>query len=389
MTVFPRMAAVSVPTLKTHGYKHEVPATRIQARSASHSVTSTKHERVPWIRTANAERNTHLLALWVNLLLAFRNNPLLAPRAGILLALRVRISEPAMLGKGPSRSPSLRKAKISYARPTFEKKWTVTSEEGTLQMSLLKEYHNGMTRYAVILPAAGSSKRFGHPMLKKVFVDLKGSPVWLRSVEAFIHRPEVVQTVLVVAPDDLEWFRDRFSANLAFMDLQVVSGGKERADSVQNALAVIAPEVDYIAVHDAARPLVSPSEIDAVFDAARTHGAAILALPMANTIKRVESGKIIETVDRTGLYAALTPQVFERQLLLDAYAQRGDSSPTDEAQLVERLGRPVAVVDGSPLNIKMTVQEDLRMAAALLPLVSKGDSLNKIDPSDENKPGLW
>ena len=246
-----------------------------------------------------------------------------------------------------------------------------------------------MPKFAVILPAAGKSSRFGDPWRKKVFVDLQGRPIWLRSVEAFVNRPDVVQTILCIAPDDHEWFRDKFAANLAFLNIDVVDGGSERADTVEAGLSKVTNEAEYIAVHDAARPLISKDSIDAVFAAAAKSSAAILATPIASTLKRVKGESIVETVDRSELWAAQTPQVFERRLLADAFAKRDGFAATDEAQLVERIGQPVSVVDGSPLNIKITTRADLKMAAALLPLVQGGGGLRDLPSSGETKSGLW
>jgi 2-C-methyl-D-erythritol 4-phosphate cytidylyltransferase len=246
-----------------------------------------------------------------------------------------------------------------------------------------------MPNFAVILPAAGRSTRFGDPWRKKVFVDLKGRPVWLRTAEAFLSRSDVVQTILAIAPDDAAWFREKFAANLAFMNLEIVSGGEQRADTVENALARVRPDVEYVAVHDAARPLIARPWIDAVFAAAQKSGAAILATPVSSTVKRVQNGAIVETVDRSQLWAAQTPQVFKRKILQEAFSKRDGFQATDEAQLVERIGQAVSVVEGSPLNLKITTQEDLRMATMLLDALPQEKSLDGLGSSSTKKPGLW
>ena len=228
-----------------------------------------------------------------------------------------------------------------------------------------------MSKFAVILPAAGKSSRFSKHR-KKVFVELNGRPVWVRTAEQFVHRPDVVQTILVVSPEDLEWFKEKFRPNLAFMDLEVVTGGAERADSVQQGLARVRAEVDFVAVHDAARPLIVKDWIDQVFLAAEEHGAAILANPITSTLKRVDAAQAIEeTVSRANLWAAQTPQVFRRQILLDAFAKRGTYQATDEAELVERIGVSVRIVPGSPLNLKITTPDDFRIAERLLDALPK------------------
>lgn len=225
-----------------------------------------------------------------------------------------------------------------------------------------------MPKYAVILPAAGRSSRFAtQQSRKKVFVELKGRPVWVRSAEVFTNRDDVVQTLLVISPDDMDWFKEKFRANLAFMDIEVVAGGDERADSVQNALARVRSDVDFVAVHDAARPLIIKEWVTRVFRAAAEHNAALLASPVTSTLKRVDPNGLIDgTVPRTNLWAAQTPQVFRRDILLESYARRGSLQPTDEAQLVEQAGFPVHVVEGSSMNLKITSQEDFRMAEVLL-----------------------
>lgn len=228
-----------------------------------------------------------------------------------------------------------------------------------------------MPKFAVILPAAGKSSRFSSQR-KKVFVELKGRPVWLRTAEQFVNRDDVVQTILVISPEDLEFFKEKFRPNLAFMDIEIVTGGAERADSVLKGLERVRSDVDFVAVHDAARPLIVKEWIDKVFRAAEQYEAAILATPVTNTLKRVDANQTIEkTVSRESLWGAQTPQVFRRQLLLDAYAARGNLQPTDEAQLIENLGRKVKIVEGSSLNLKITTQEDFRIAEHLFDALPK------------------
>lgn len=228
-----------------------------------------------------------------------------------------------------------------------------------------------MGKVAVILPAAGQSSRFKLGPRKKVFTELKGRAVWLRSAEHFVNRPDVVQTIVAIAPDDEEFFKQKFRPNLAFMAIQLVHGGSTRAETVQNALAKVSDEADFVAVHDAARPLLTARWIDQVFNAAFESGAAIPAVPVANTLKRVDAaGTIVETVDRSELWGAQTPQVFRKDVLQKAY-EAGDLSATDEAQLVQGSGYPVRVVEGSPMNFKITTAGDFQMAKALIDQLPK------------------
>lgn len=252
-----------------------------------------------------------------------------------------------------------------------------------------------MARFAVILPAAGRSSRFaaqgfGLQPRKKPFLELKGRPVWVRAVEPFVNRDDVVQTVIAVAPEDLDWFKEKFRPNLAFMNVEIVPGGAERADTVRAALARIRPEADFVAVHDAARPLIVPEWIDLVFRAAEKSGAAILAVPVAATLKRAtEDGTIAETVDRRRLWEAQTPQVFRRTLLLDAYARLDGHAATDEAQAVERIGHPVTLVEGSCMNFKITTQSDFRMAEAVLDVLPKPAGFRPLHPFADEKTTLF
>ena len=238
-----------------------------------------------------------------------------------------------------------------------------------------------MPKFAVILPAAGRSTRFKDRHYKKPFVPLANRAVWIHAAERFLNREDVAQVILVISPEDREDFNDKFAANVQILGIQVVEGGAERADSVGKALARVKPEIEYVCVHDAARPLLASEWIDRVFEAAVRTGAAILAIPVAGTLKRVNANHLIEeTVSRTGLWEAQTPQVFRRQILLDAYAKRGDFQATDEASLVERIGQDVTVVPGSPINLKITTQEDLRLAEQALKAMPKPKLSNSGHP---------
>ena len=223
-----------------------------------------------------------------------------------------------------------------------------------------------MPSVAVIMPAAGQSTRFGGRE-KKPFASLDGRPVWQRSAELFWNRDEVSKVYLVVSPEDREEFRARFQHLIAFANAEVVDGGKERFDSVANALARVPDSVEFIAVHDAVRPLATPALVDAVFREAFKTGAAMLAIPVADTLKRVdpETNRVTETVPRVGLWQAQTPQMFRRDWLVEAYAKRS-GAVTDDAQLIESLGHAVTVVFGSPTNFKITTKDDLQLAETIV-----------------------
>lgn len=227
----------------------------------------------------------------------------------------------------------------------------------------------GTGKFAVILPAAGRSSRFGNAKEKKVYAELDGRAVWLRSVAPFVNRDDVAQVIIVIAPDDRERFERRFRSNVAFLGITVVEGGAERSDSIAKALEKVDPALEFIAIHDAARPCVTPAQVDAVFAAARAHGAALLAVPVSDTLKRVDrDGRTVETVPRHDLYLAQTPQVFRRDWIEAAYAQRSGlgAAVTDDTQLVEAIGHSCAVVESTLMNLKITTADDLRLAEAVL-----------------------
>ena len=225
-----------------------------------------------------------------------------------------------------------------------------------------------VSKFAVIIPAAGRSTRFGG-LEKKPFVHLGGRPIWQRSAELFWTRSDVAKVYLVISPEDRDEFRSRYGHVIAFANAEIVEGGAERTDSIANALGVVPHSVDFVAVHDAVRPLATNDLIDAVFAAAKAHGAAIPALPVADTLKRVTSNNTIEeTIPRGGLFQAQTPQVFRREWLVDAYSKRANLAHpfSDDSQLVEQAGYSVTIVNGSPSNFKITTRDDLALAEMLV-----------------------
>ncbi|MFO0870026.1 MAG: 2-C-methyl-D-erythritol 4-phosphate cytidylyltransferase [Pirellulales bacterium] len=245
-----------------------------------------------------------------------------------------------------------------------------------------------MSTFAVILPAAGKSSRFRDQYYKKPFAPLENRAVWLHAADKFLSRDDVKQVLIVISPEDREAFASKFGANIAILGVEVVEGGAERTESVANALARVRDDIDFVAVHDAARPCLADIWIDDVFSAARKTGAAILGVPVTSTLKRVGRDHVIqETVARTDVWEAQTPQVFRRSWLIDAYARRGREPSTDDAQLVERLGHKVTIVPGSPLNLKITTRDDLRLAAHALKALPKPKGLGALHPFAEDD--LW
>ncbi len=217
---------------------------------------------------------------------------------------------------------------------------------------------------AAIVVAAGRGQRFGAEE-NKVLLPLAGSPVWVRAVESLQSSTAIGRIVLVVRPCD----RPELEAKAHSLGISIVDGGEQRHDSVRAGLEWLAQVDDlspWIAVHDAARPLVTAIDIDSVADAAAQHGAAILATRVRGTIKRENhDGKSIKTIDRRDLWEALTPQVFSASILRAAYDRHRGRPATDDAELVERTGTSVCLVPGSAENLKITQPEDLQIAEAI------------------------
>ncbi|HWQ32155.1 MAG TPA: 2-C-methyl-D-erythritol 4-phosphate cytidylyltransferase [Blastocatellia bacterium] len=221
-----------------------------------------------------------------------------------------------------------------------------------------------------IIPAAGSGTRLGGPIPKQ-FIEIAGASILVHTIRRFDECPEIGAIIVALPADRLAEFRARNERARLTKPLIYVSGGAERSDSILSALDAAAdlnPEI--VAVHDAVRPFVTPAQISVVIGKAREVGAAILALPATDTIKEVENGLIVGTLDRRRIWRAQTPQAFRYELLREANeAARAAALPsallTDDALLVERLSHPVAVVEGSAGNIKITTAEDLLLAAKL------------------------
>lgn len=222
-------------------------------------------------------------------------------------------------------------------------------------------------RVAALVLAAGRGERFGAP-IPKAFLPLDGRPLVVRAIEALAARPEVERIVPVLPAADLERFA-ALAPDVAGAEKLAppVAGGAERQDSMRAGLAALPAEIEWVAVHDAARPLVRPEDVGRVLAAAARTGAALLAVPVRDTLKRVREGRVAETLARAECWAAQTPQVFRAALLREALAKAEAEGfqGTDDAQLVERLGAAVEIVAGDPANLKITWPEDLVLAEAI------------------------
>ncbi len=250
-------------------------------------------------------------------------------------------------------------------------------------------------RVAVVLPAAGQSRRFVHEGkgASKLETEIDGRAVLLRSVELFTRRSAVEQIVVAADPDRVEEFQRRWGDRLGLLGVRIVPGGRRgRWETVHEALGAVDDGTTHVAVHDAARPITPPDVLDRVFSAAEQHPAVVPATRVASTVKRLEeepleaetpgdpldavlgpdkgtvaARRVLETVPRGNLWLTETPQVFERRLLDRAYQQIPDGTVdaeqiTDDAGLVEALGERVVAVEGDAFNIKITVPSDVTLA---------------------------
>ena len=230
-------------------------------------------------------------------------------------------------------------------------------------------------RVSVILPAAGLGTRMGRAQpekngtSRKQFMLLDGLPILLHTVRKFQACPAVAEIVVALRAEDIEWVREMLDGESLARPVRLVEGGDSRQESVENALAAIAPDTTLVAVHDAVRPFIDLDTLDKVLGEADATGAAIVGIVPVDTVKQVHRNKIRATIPRDHLVLAQTPQVFRADLLRRAFAKAREDgvAGTDEASLVERLEQvEVSVVLGSDRNIKITKPTDMELARLFL-----------------------
>lgn len=219
---------------------------------------------------------------------------------------------------------------------------------------------------SAIIVAGGNSQRMG---FDKLFAVIAGEPVIAHSIRAFEGATSVSEIIVVAREQRHDEIR-KISSRAEFKKIRaIIPGGERRQDSVRAGLDRIDRDVNYVAVHDAARPLITPKQIERAFEQCRVHGAAALAQPVNDTLKRADADLlVVGLVDRHQLYAMQTPQIFERKLIEDAY--RGvyaeKASVTDEVSAVERLGHKIALILNDDFNFKITYPRDLPVADLIL-----------------------
>jgi len=227
-----------------------------------------------------------------------------------------------------------------------------------------------MSHTTAIIVAAGEGRRIGGEV-PKTYLPVCGRPMVLRTLDQFFSAQAIEEVVLVIAADEFlrceTMLRD--DSELANRRWILQSGGPTRQQSVKKGLEKIGSDTDIVVIHDGARPFVSPALIDRCVQASRDKGAVVVGVPMRDTIKIVSNDRWVQTtLSRSSLWAIQTPQVFRKQWIVEAHdrAAREAFEATDDAMLVERIGKPVFVVDGESTNIKITTPEDVWFAEALL-----------------------
>ena len=220
--------------------------------------------------------------------------------------------------------------------------------------------------YAIVL-AAGAGRRMGCE-LPKQFITLAGRPLLVHALAAFDRANRVDRVVLVTLADSVDRCQEVVGRWGIRKVAAVVTGGARRQDSVAEGLGAVPDDADVVAIHDGARPLILPEQIDAVIDLAREKGAAALGTPVRDTVKEIENGRVLQTLDRSRLWRVQTPQAFRAPMLRRAHeaAARCAFAGTDDTSLVERQKAPVYLVTGREDNLKVTAPEDLAMAESIL-----------------------
>jgi len=229
-------------------------------------------------------------------------------------------------------------------------------------------------KVSVILPAAGLGTRMGRSSpekfgtSRKQFMLLEGSPILLHTIRRFVASPSVTEIVVALRAEDSEWAAELLDREAFLKTVRLVEGGDSRQQSVENALAAIAPDTDLVAVHDAVRPFIEIETIEKAITEAAAAGAAIVGIVPVDTVKQVHLNKVRATIPRERLMLAQTPQVFRYALLRQAFdkAREDGFIGTDESSLVERLDVDVHVVSGSDRNIKITRPSDMELARLFL-----------------------
>ena len=219
---------------------------------------------------------------------------------------------------------------------------------------------------SAIVPAAGLGLRLGSTVSKPL-VRLDKKPIYLHTLKILNQHPDIKEIILAVSERNSDAIKKSLGRASLKKVKAVVLGGSRRRDSVENALARVSVNADLVLIHDAVRPFIALDLVSRVIRSAAKSGAAVLGVPVKSTIKEIDKkDAVIRTLNRDCLYEIQTPQVFRRELIMNAFKKFRNVACFDDASLVERLGNRVEVVMGSYLNIKITTREDLLFARAII-----------------------
>jgi len=231
-----------------------------------------------------------------------------------------------------------------------------------------------MSAWAIVAAAGSGTRLRGSRTEEKAFISLGGKPMVAHSLAAFAKASHVEGVVLVVPAGHEGSARSVADETVPSLRVEIVPGGSTRQESVNAGLSLIPVEVDQVVVHDAARPLVTPSQIEMTLSALAQTPGVVMAIPESDTLKRERDGRVVDTIEREGIWRAQTPQAFRTAVLRAAHARAASEGheATDDAALLEWIGEPVAIVKGSHRNMKVTTSEDLALVEAILSAEGNG-----------------
>jgi 2-C-methyl-D-erythritol 4-phosphate cytidylyltransferase len=219
---------------------------------------------------------------------------------------------------------------------------------------------------SAVVPAAGYGRRLDQS-LPKPLVSLNKEPIFIHTLRALSRHPDIKEIILVVSPGSIDLIKGYLKKYRIRKIKELVVGGFTRRDSVRNGLKCVSDQAELVLIHDAVRPFIELNMVSRVIEEAKKSGAAILGVPIKSAVKEIGAeSRVIRTLRRERLYEIQTPQVFQRDLIVNAYKRFTNVAAVDDASLVERLGNQVVVVFGSYFNIKITTPEDLVFAHAIL-----------------------
>ncbi|NLM97346.1 MAG: 2-C-methyl-D-erythritol 4-phosphate cytidylyltransferase [Halanaerobiaceae bacterium] len=219
----------------------------------------------------------------------------------------------------------------------------------------------------VVIPAAGQGKRM-NSKVNKLYIELMGRPVLAHTLSVFISNNSIDQIIVVTAADEIDYCRENIINKYFKKNVELVAGGKTRRESVFAGLQAFSPAIDYVIIHDGARPLITQSLLNRVIETLNSYNAVVVGTRLKDTVKRVDSEDfVVETPQRSTLMTVQTPQAFLYKDILEAHKKVPEDYPaTDDASLLEYMGKPVKVIEGSYENIKITVPLDIITAENIL-----------------------